>query len=129
MFKFCKQQGFTLVEVLVAFTILGLLTASMWPAFNNQQKVNRDMELRTAAIQAAQLTLDNLRFEDPSTMINDGEIQTTNVVIGDKSFTVVSQFCADTTYCTSNNIRFIEVKVSYLNDQIYEVSTVYTKLR
>jgi hypothetical protein len=101
----------------------------MWPAFNNQQKVNRDMELRTAAIQAAQLTLDNLRFEDPSTMINDGEIQTTNVVIGDKSFTVVSQFCADTTYCTSNNIRFIEVKVSYLNDQIYEVSTVYTKLR
>ena len=121
--------GFTLLEVLVSMTILALVTASIGPAFHSFFEANTNMERRTAAIEAAQRVLDNLRFEDTDDLPASGSGTTESITIANYPFEVTPVFCSDATYCTSVNTRHILVSVAYNGEEIYEIQTVYTKLR
>lgn len=123
-----NHRGFTLIEVMIAVAIFGLVIAGMAPAFAAHIRFNTESELRSNAIAAAQHTLDELRFEDVTSMPSSGSVGPTNVVVGDKTFQVVRTFCGTASYCTSNRIRHIRVEVSYRERVIYGIETVYTDL-
>lgn len=124
-----QSSGFTLLEVLVSITILALVTASIGPAFHNFFQANTQMERRTAAIEAAQQVLDNLRFEETDTLPASGTGTTQSITVANYPFLVTPEFCSDSSYCTSNNTRHILVSVEFNGEEIYEIQTVYTKLR
>lgn len=124
-----RYSGFTLLEVLVALTILALGMTAVAPGFHTQAKFNYRAEIKTAAIQAAQLKLDRLRLLDPMTLPSTGTSNLEAILIGGREFVVESGYCEDSQYCVSNRMRHITVRVYYRDMQVYEIETVYTKLR
>ena len=123
-----KSRGFTLLEVLVALSILGIVSAGLVPNFIRQLKFNTQSEVRAEAIEAAVRVLDLLRLADPTGLPSSGSSDQAIVSIGDRDFGVTTAYCPETTYCTSNT-RHLRVLVAYKNDQVYTVDTVFTKLK
>ena len=123
-----KQSGFSLIEVMVAMVIFGVVSASMAPVFMNHLKFNTAMEVRSGAYAAAQQVLDDLRSQDPSSMPSSGSSAATSVPAGDRIYSVVTSYCLQASYCASANIRHLKVEVSYKGNLVYSVETVFTKL-
>lgn len=123
-----KEQGFSLIEVLIALVVLGVVTAGVTPAFLHHLKTITTNEIRTGAIQAAQLVLDELRVENPQNMPSSGSDAAENIQIGSRTYSSVTRYCDDNSLCTIDT-RQIFVTVSFQNKEIYEVETVYTRLR
>lgn len=124
-----KDKAFTLLEVMVAMMILGLVAAGMAPVFINHLKTNTRAELKTESIAVAQQVLDELRSQDPTNFPMSGSDAPILVDGGSRSYTVIVSYCKVTSYCASANTRHIEVAVRYMGSTIYEVETVYTKLK
>ena len=125
----CGLRGFTLLEVLVALGMLALVSSAVAPAFLRYMQHNTRMELKSGAIQASQAVLDRLRLIDPSTLPDDGGDATRTVEVGERDFGVDVSYCTLAEYCPSSNTRHIKVEVTYRGEKIYEVQTIYTKLR
>lgn len=123
-----QERGFTLVEVLVALMIFALVSALMAPSFIYHQTVNSNQEIRTGAMAAAQRTLDDLRTETISGLPSSGSVGPTTISVDGKNFAVTTTYCGDPSLCDTNT-RQLEVAVSFRNEVIYEVETVFTALR
>ena len=123
-----NNAGFTLIETLVALLIFSLVSAAMMPAFLSQLKFSHSSKIRTGAFAAAQRALDEVRVVNPETLPSGGATTTSTISAGDYSYSVVLTYCNPTTYCTTRT-RFITATVSYQGNELYEVSTVYTRLR
>ncbi len=123
-----NRRGFTMIEVLVALSLFGIITAGITSVFVNHLKYNSVAGQRTGAIDAAQQQLDNLRKDDPTTMPVTGNT-TSSIVIGTRTYSVVTKYCTVSSYCSSVNQRHLRVEVSYIGTLLYVVETVYTKLR
>ena len=124
--KSTRTSGFTILEVLVA---LGLFSISMSVAVSslvNNLRSNRSTQVRYEAIQAAQTVLDQLRFEDISTL-NTAFQQ--NVPIGSRTYSVAISYCRNPAFCISDEIRHITADVSYKSALIYETDTVFSKFK
>lgn len=91
------------------------------------QNLNEGMsnEKRYEAIQAAQTVMDNLRFEDVTTF---SAARTQSVVVGKRTYTVVTTFCEVDAFCASADVKHITVRVSHGAKKIYETDSVYSKL-
>ena len=122
------EKGFSLLEVLASILIFGTVLATMAPAFVNHIRVNHKTELRDAAIAAAQRHLDGIRIEDPTTLPSSGTV-TSTIVAGTRTFDVETTYCQQASYCVSPNNRHLAVAISFRGDSLYEVETVFTKLR
>jgi prepilin-type N-terminal cleavage/methylation domain-containing protein len=122
------SAGFTLIETLVSLLIFSLVSAAMMPAFFSQLKFSHQSKIKTGAFAAAQRALDAVRVENPETLPSGGATATSTIPAGDYSYDVVLTYCSPSTYCTSR-ARFITASVSYQGNELYEVSTVYTRLR
>jgi type II secretion system protein I len=122
------QRGFTMIETLVAMTIFALVSAAMLPAFVSQLRYNHRSELKTGAIQVAQLTLERLRLENPEDMPTLGADEEETVSSGERDYNVTITYCADMTYCGLRS-RFVTVSVELNDEELYEVSTIFTRLR
>ncbi|NLF25020.1 MAG: type II secretion system protein [Deltaproteobacteria bacterium] len=124
-----RVAGFTLVEVLVALGVLALVTSAVAPSFLRFMHYNTRTEIKTEAIQAAQRVLDELRLSDPRTLPTSGSTPSETVMVGGRSYDVTVSYCENATYCPSENTRHLTVDVVYKGEQVYEVETVYTRLR
>ncbi len=124
-----QQAGFTMMEVLVAMTIMALVSAAMAPVFHQHAKTNTEMEKRTAAVEAAQQILDLLRFSDMTTLPTSGAGTTQTINTSGYAFSATPYYCRTADLCQSTSTRHITVEISYQNEKIYELETVYTKLR
>ncbi len=118
------QGGFTLLEILVALGMLSILISLSTALFMVNLRNNMNTQIRYEAIQAAQRVLDELRFEDPSTL---GDLTHQDVVIGDRTYGVDIEYCAIDDICFSTDMRHIAVDVSYRNSVVYETDTVFSK--
>lgn len=118
------SKGFTLVELLAAMSILGVLLMGVMMTSLNNLRSNRNMQLRYEAVQAAQTVIDDLRFNDISTL---GTAIHRTVPIGARSYTVDVKFCEISAFCLSDEIRHISVEVEYDSKQIYKTDTVFTQ--
>lgn len=121
--------GFTILEVIVAMGMLGVVLVSTGNAFISISGQNSAMEVRSAAINAAQMTLDDLRQQSPTSLPDSGSAAPTTVTVENKEFTVLVHFCRNTDFCTSASTRHIVVEVEHKTKEVFSVETVYTQLR
>lgn len=121
------QRGFNLIEVLVAMSLIALVCNSLVASFISQSKFNSLSQERTWAAQAAQMVLDDLRSDDVGSMPLSG-FETRTKTVGGKVYQARVDFCSATTFCTSNTIRHLRVRVTRHGSTLYDVETVYTQL-
>lgn len=124
-----NNQGFSLLEVLAALSIFGLLAAGMGPIFMQQLSHNRLAEVKTEAMGAAQIVLDRIRTQDPATLPSTGSGSAQSVVVGARTYSVTPSYCEDNSFCTSSNVRHVRVRVHYNGQQVFVTQTVYAQLR
>ncbi|MBN8549254.1 MAG: type II secretion system protein [Deltaproteobacteria bacterium] len=123
-----REAAFTLLEVMVSMLIFLVVSATMANAFMSHLKTNTATEVRTGAIAAAQLQLDEHRLADPFAMPTSGSTSDTKTV-GGRDFTVITYYCQDPSFCISASTRHLLIKVRYANKQVFQTETVYTRLR
>lgn len=124
-----KSDGFSLLEVLASISILTIVVSAVGPSFIKRAKLDTQAEIKTAAIQAAQSTLDMLRLLDPVTFPSSGSDAPESIVVGDRTFSVVTSYCENTIFCASSRSRHLTIRVHFAGEQIYEIETVFTKLK
>lgn len=120
-----NEQGFSLIEAIVAILILGVALSAIIPSFIFQAETTRQNELRTGAVAAAQQTLDALRQQDFSDWPNSGD--EVLVATGLRDYTVTITYCEGdvNTFCGDGS-RQARAVVSYQGEEFYSVETVYT---
>lgn len=123
------QSGFTLLETVVALALFLIMIAGFSQAVASQVTHGKRNELRSKAVMAAQYFLDDLRSQDPATLPTSGTGTPAYMIIEGGYFTVTPTYCANSTFCSSSNIRHITAEVEYLGETLYTVETVFTRLR
>ena len=153
-----SRRGVGLIEVLVAIAILATILVFIVPSFTFYLQVNTQSEIRTQAVTLAQEALEQLRLFDPRLLPTSGEYPisadytnssstpqtcpdssngntsngTTNpceVERHGRKYEVKVAFCPENTSYCNDNQRHVRVEVKYRGDTVYEVETVFTKLR
>lgn len=131
--RMARREGLTLVEALIAISILTILLATVLPAFTNALRINTGSEVRSQAVAAAQTVMDSLRAEPPADWpaYAAGDPPVRQVEVGARTFDVTIRY---QTYCDDDgacfdNAREIDLEVSFRDQVRYRVSTVYTELR
>lgn len=123
-----SERGFTLVEVLIALAITGVVLLFLLPTFFTYMDANTRNEVRTGGIAAAQQVVETVRRMDPETLPNTGNSGIQVVQVGDRNFEAITRYCATPSYCTPSS-RHLTIEVSHGGELIYTVETVYTQLR
>ena len=123
------DKGFTLIEIMVALVVFGIVMAALPVAFMSHLTYNTRMEKKTGALNAAQQVLDNLRVQDPSTLPISGVVGPQAVSMNDTNYQVLTYFCENSHYCNTSTSRHIRVAVKENNETLYEVQTVFTRLK
>lgn len=121
-----SEKGFTLIETLVALGILALAISAAISQLANNLKNNLSSQIRYEAVQAAQSVLDDMRFQDVTTL---NTTQNSNVTVGNRTYAVTAEICKRSDLCISTDVRHIAVQVSYKSQKVYETDTVYSKLK
>ncbi len=124
-----KERGFTIIEVMVALGMFGVVSAMMATTMVQLQRTNYENEIRSGSYAAAQLVLDDLRSQNISTLPTSGNGPVQNVVIAGRTYAVTPTYCLTVSECSSVNIRGIRVSVSHKNQVKYLVNTVYARLQ
>ena len=122
-----KENGFTLVEMLVALALFAVLSASMTKGLIQFMRLNTEAELKTEATYAAQQALDHIRALNPSSLPSTGSAPDLTYVIDGRPFKARISFCTETTYCSLSS-RHILVTVRYKDELLYSTETVFTEL-
>lgn len=118
------SNGFSLIEALVAVSILSIALAAIAPIFISYAQVNRESQYKTQALALAQQIVDGLRQREFSEWPTSGRTEAVSSD-GTEYQTRVSYCTGSLTYC-SDGARHLKVEVSK-NDKIYyQVETVYT---
>jgi type II secretory pathway pseudopilin PulG len=126
-----SSDGFSMLEVLFSVGLFSVIAALMTSSFITLQKRNRENELRTGAISAAQQVLDIIRSPntDPATLPTSGSVVQPIVTIGGPPYEVTLQYCPAGTFCSSSTMRHIRATVRFRNQVKYVVDTVFCQLR
>jgi len=121
-----KQQGLTLLEVLVALAILTVALVAIIPAFVSFLRVNTGSEVGTQAANVAQTFFEQYRLQDPASMPTSGT-DTKQMAYQGRTFQVDTSYCVQPSYCGTGS-RDIQVTVSYANHPVFRAETVYTQV-
>jgi prepilin-type N-terminal cleavage/methylation domain-containing protein len=123
-----QQDGFTLLEVLVALGLFALITGGLDPAIRSNAKRNDRMERTTSAIHAAQVVLDDYRSKRIRDLPSSGEQDVETITIDQREYEVYVFICEDDEYCDAETRR-LRVVVTNRSEELYETETLYTELR
>lgn len=121
-----KEQGFSLIEAIVAILILGVALSAIIPAFIFQAETTRGNELRTGAVAAAQQELDRLRRLDFAAWEDSGETNT--IDSGIREYQVTITYCEDGLDLCQASVQHVRADVTYNGEEIHSVETVFTSL-
>lgn len=124
-----SEKGFSLIEILVSLVLLGLVAAGVAPVFLSNLKFITDNEVRSGAIAAAQVKLDELRFEDPYGMPTSGSDPAEVITAGNKDYEVTTYYCLDTSLCATTSTRHLTLDIDYNGTTVYSIETVFTALQ
>jgi type II secretory pathway pseudopilin PulG len=121
-----KTSGLTLLEVLVAFAILGITMIAIVPSFVRYLQVNSASEVRTQAANVAQRYFEQYRLMDPGSMPTSGQ-ETASASLGGRDFEVTTTYCVQPSYCGAGS-RDIQVEVQHNGTTVFSAETVYTQV-
>jgi len=122
------NRGLTIVEALVALAIFAIAMAALIPVFTSNARTNRNMELRSGAVSAAQFVLDDLRISQRNDWNGTWPTAET-VAAGSHTYEVDITVCAagDTGCLTTTDAKHIRLEVTQGGTTYYEVETVFTR--
>ena len=123
-----NQKGFTLLEVMAALTIFGVLIVGILPAFVAHSRFIKNAEVRTGAIQVAQTRMDELRQVDPISLPTTGS-SSSSYSAGGRAYSVVTQYCQNASLCSGTAVRHIRLDIRFRGSSVYDLETIYTQLR
>ncbi len=116
------------MEAMAAMVIVTILIVAIVPALVGFTHVNQKSEWRSGAVDAAELLLERYRTQEVgSTLPTTTANQTETVSIGGLDYEATTLFCQTISYCDGETTH-IKVEVSYQNEKLYEVETVFTNL-
>ncbi|GAA5444575.1 hypothetical protein Misp06_02762 [Microbulbifer sp. NBRC 101763] len=104
--RFSAQRGFTLVEVLVALVIFGVIAASVLQAMQRSVRQQRIMEERLAANWVAQQILSQVRLQTPWPPVGE---QKEEVTFAEREWEVTARVEAT----SEERLRHITIEVGY----------------
>lgn len=122
-----RQNGFGIVEAIVAAAIFTIIIASVAPALMTLINVNQDNEERAEAGYAAQRVFDELRQTDFPNWPASGTKGTVDT--GGRVYDYELTWCTNGNdqYCRTN-VRQARVQIFYQDELEYDVEVVYTDL-
>lgn len=124
-----ENSGFTLIEVLVAIAIMGVALSAATSAILTYMRANYSGELIFEGAQAAQSVIDFLRYEEVESLPASGTDPVRTISINNlRDYDVYVTYCADPTYCTSNSVRQLVLRVEHDGTKVYETETIFTQL-
>lgn len=121
------QRGFSMMEVLVSLSLVGIVSAIVSPVFIAQSRFNTTSELKMLAIDATDKQIDALRLIDPATLPSAGSVSTA-VTVGGKTFAVQTAYCVNASWCSAVT-RHMKFTTSYQGTAYYATETIFTQLR
>ncbi len=122
-----NQNGYTILEVLVAIAILAIVISYSSTAVVNQVGANYKAVVRSEAAQAAQSVIDDLRNMDVPSMKTSGADAPLDVTVNaGRTYSVLVEYCKNATYCTSAEARHVSVSVEHNSKDVYKTETVFT---
>ncbi len=116
------------MEVLFSLSLMGLALVGILPAFLGHFQNMTTNEVRSSSLAAAQVVLDGLRTQDPSSLPASGSGGVESVNVGTKTYQVEAVYCLNASLCSGDS-RHITAIVRYRGNTIYEVETIFTQLR
>jgi len=127
-----SDQGFSLIEAMVALAILTAVVAGIIPAFTGFLNVTSHTETQSNGVKAAQIVLDELRRKSVDAISPDTNplSWTQPVDVGGRSYSVVVTVCPNVSpsYCDAQS-RQIIVEVKFNGNIVHRAETVFTALR
>ncbi len=123
-----NNKGLTLVEAMTALVMITLVIVTLMPVLINFQSINRKSELRSGAVDAAEVLLERYRtLEIGGSLPTSPQTNIETVSVGGRNYETTTLFCQTASYCDSETTH-IKVEVNYLNEKLYDVETIYTNL-
>jgi len=123
-----RQAGFTLIEALVAVSILGIVLTAILPSFLNYMDTNTLTEVRSGAVAVAQETMEGLRQADPGSLPSSGYSGPRLHTVGKLEFESVTRYCTRPQFCGANS-RQMTIEVMYGGQTVYTLESVHTRLK
>ena len=131
MNTFMKTRGFSLVEALIALSILSVVIASIAPLFITFSQTNLKSQRRTEAIAVAQIVVDELRQkpfnEWPASYPDAASLGARSSGKEDNLYDTKILYCTDELPLCDSGARHTRVEVMKDGETYYQVETVYTQ--
>lgn len=125
-----RERAFSLLEVLVSISLLGIVLASVFPVANSLTRYVRSMSLRSEAVALAQQKFDELRARSIDALPASGSAAPEALSMGAHNFQLLTTYCAGAAaWCPSNRTRHIRIQVFHQNQEIHRAETIFTRLR
>ncbi|GGM16948.1 type II secretion system protein [Deinococcus aerophilus] len=122
-------QGFTLVEVLAALLVLGMVMATMFAALLANTSLNSKVERKAEAVRISEQKLENYRqLGRYGNLVTQGTVAET-VTYNGKPYTVQTTFCPSdrpSTMVCSNTAVYIRLDVLQTGQLLHRAETFYT---
>lgn len=152
--SYWSDQGFSLIETVIALTTLGICLAYAMPLFLYAKITNSKSEIRTGALIVSQRVFDDIRSKSFNSMpYTDGTIAGGNAAVAQNGSTPAipanpeviqaditkamgRQYQTKVTYCEglnsdsticSTKYRKFKVEVSYSGNKVYDLEGTYTE--
>jgi type II secretory pathway pseudopilin PulG len=122
-----RTAGLTLLEVLVAFVVLGIALTALLSAMLSNTALNTDVSRRAEAVKVSEAVLEGYRQSGDYGSLRT--MQTSTVTSGGTTFNTVSTFCpndAPSSMVCSGSAVYIRVEVKYGNKVLHRADTYYT---
>lgn len=123
-----SERGFSLVEVLLAVALVGVVVMGVVPAFIVCKETNSRNEVRSGALAAAQQVMEEYRHAAPESLPSSGSSPTQVVTVGERDYEVIAYYCVASAWCDTQS-RHVTIEVSFGNETLLTVESVFTKLR
>jgi prepilin-type N-terminal cleavage/methylation domain-containing protein len=121
-------RGFTIIETLIALVIIGIAVAAASSTLITNLKSNRHGQLAFEGAQAAQTIIDQLRYDTVANMPTSGSDSVRQVTSQtNRRYDVYVSYCADNTFCSSNNVRQLSIDVKHNDITVYTTQTIFTQ--
>ncbi|HMO02256.1 MAG TPA: type II secretion system protein [Oligoflexia bacterium] len=118
------QKGFTLIEIMAALFILGLIAAAVALGVQTMTKLNYRATVKSGAIWAVVKTLENARGLEPHSISSGTE----NVTLNGITYSVERIVCPAATaalYCNTMDMWELQIRALYQGEEMYSLSTIY----
>jgi prepilin-type N-terminal cleavage/methylation domain-containing protein len=120
-----KNAGFTLIETLLAITVIAVVFSVAIPVFVSFAGINRISERRTVANNAVRQSLELLRNVPIPTMPSSGNI-VQNLTLDGHALVITTYYCPVTTAPCNATSKNIKVEVKEDEKVLTTISTVFS---